>query len=770
MVIALTGLWDDIRGLNSTSKLIGQALAAALLIIGGCRIETLYGPFGGSLALGMFGIPFTFLWIILIINAINLMDGLDGLAAGVGFLISLGFVSMGILTDNVSNLIIALGLAAGLLGFLRYNYHPASIFMGDVGSLQLGYILAFLSIESLKIAGSHHVYFLSALVLLAVPLGDTMISFFRRLGQGKNPFLADKQHVHHRLLNLGLTHLQTVWLLYIFTFLFVLLGVLMSYFQDLVSFVLFLIALFSEVFWIWRLGYVETRFSHQNIIPTYSPSTGVWSRPPLFLSHIWHIILLLASDIIALNLALVATYWVKFQSGLFTSPTYRSISDYFSTQVFLLITLGWLALFFVNNLYRMRWDVARFDKAWQIIKVISFGILVFGIITLDAESMFSRSQVLSLSIYWFFLVLFVIVGRLLIIEVEKRFQILEYSPKKTLIIGCNEIGKNVLQDIANNPHFIYDVVGFISKNFNREEFENLPVLGSYEDLPAIIHHHKIEEIIIALEESATDDFIQILSLCDQQQVIIKTPPGTHEIFTTQQVSLVSHAYLRIFPENMVLWQWILKRIFDILLALISIIILSPLIITIAIYSRIKFGKSPFVGVPIIGKFGVPFQMWVFRMTYADYHYEKNPVYLGMGMVPEQLNPVSKFLFRYRLYKIPQIFNVLLGDMSFVGPRPEYQEWYEFYKDKIRFIYRRLLVRPGLTGLAQVKYHYELSQKVIQERVKFDIFYTENMSLRLDLRILLRTLLMVFRKPGELPLEPIPTEKKQEAPLYSDKPS
>jgi len=745
-VILLVGLWDDVKGISSKIKFAGEGIAAVLLIVGGCKIQSFSGPMGGVLPLGVFALPFTFLWIIFVINAVNLMDGLDGLAGGIGLLLTAGFFAIALKTNNLFLLILATGLAGGLLGFLRYNYHPASIFMGEVGSLQLGYLLAFFSVEALKVAGTHQVYFLTSLVMLGVPLSDTLISFLRRLGQGQSPFLADKQHIHHRLINLGLTHLQTVWMLYIFTALYVVLGVLMVYFPGTFGVVLFIIAFLFALYWVWRLGYVETRFSHQKSMYQSDRMLQVQSRAPLHLNRIWHKILLLFSDLIMLNVALYFTYWLKFNSGIFQPEIYRPASDYFSTPVFLLLTLGWILLFWINNLYDMPWDVSRFDKVWRVSKVITFGILILGIVTADVQEMMNRTQMMSLFCYWASLVGFVNLGRLAIIEMEKRWKIFEYSPKNTLIIGCNELGERVLKESQHNPHLMFNVVGFVAKKAGKKEFLGLPVLGNYGALPELIHRYKVEELIIALGEEAKDDFIQILSLSEPQQVKIKVPPGTHEIFSGQQEGLISHAYLKVFPENMVLWQWIIKRGFDFLTALSALILLSPVFLFISLYVRGKFKKSPIIKIPILGKHGIPFNMFVFRITEKDYDYHRNPVYLGVGASPDDFRGILKFLYKTRLYKLPQIINVLLGDMSFVGPRPEPPEWYEEYRDTLRLTHWRIMIRPGITGLAQVKYHYELSQKILQERVNYDIFYIENISIRLDIRILLRTLLLVFKGP------------------------
>ena len=744
LIIVLTGIWDDIKRIPSSLKFTGEGLAAILLILGGCKIQTFSGPMGEIFDLGIFAIPFTFLWIIFIINAINLLDGLDGLAGGISLIITLGVILISIKGDSIFLMILGIGLSAGLLAFLRFNYHPASLFMGEVGSLQLGYLMAFFSIETLKVASTHRVYFLASLIIFAVPLTDTLVSFLRRLGKGQNPFSADKEHIHHRLLGLGLSHIETVWLLYLFTGLYVTLGVLMVYFSGFMGLILFIIGFGFALFLIWRLGYFETRTSWQNLVNQVQKTISVQKRAPLHFNRIWHILLLLISDIVAINLSLLMLYILKFQSGLLGSENIRPLADFFSSPAFLLISFVWIVIFYLNNLYFMDWDVSRFEKSVRVTKVITFGVLVIALITLDFERLMTQRQMMTLAIYWFLMLIFINAGRLLIISLEKRFKIFEYKPKKTIIIGCNEIATKILRDIKFNPHLIFDIVGFVSKKKGLAKFNDLPVLGEYNDLPKLIHKHKIQEVIIALPESASGDFIRILSLSEPQQVKIKIPPGTQELYTGKPVNLVSHGYVQLFSQKLVLWQWLIKRFFDIIISFVALVILLPFILIVALYNKIYFRRSVFIKIPAIGKNGIPFNLFTFRLTAEDYNYKKNPVNLGTGEVKVLLTSFLKLLYQRRLYKIPQFFNVFLGDMSIVGPRPEPLEWFQEFGESIKFLHRRIIVRPGLTGLAQIKYHYELSQKVLEEWVKYDIYYTENMSLRMDLGLLLRTILLVFR--------------------------
>jgi UDP-GlcNAc:undecaprenyl-phosphate GlcNAc-1-phosphate transferase len=744
LIIVTTGLLDDIKGLNSTQKFLGQFLASITLVVGGCVIGAFRSPDGTVLSLGWSSYPFSVMWIVLVINAVNLMDGLDGLAGGISLLSQLGFLLISVITGNTFLIILALAAMGGILGFLRYNRHPASIFMGDVGSLQLGFLLAFFSIEALKVAGSNQVYFLTSLIMVGIPITDALISFFRRLGGGEHPFKADQEHVHHRVLNLGLSHSQTVDLLYLLTFLYSTIGVLMVLYDELMGLPLFIIGLVFAVYGAWRLGYLETR--SRLIIGLEEREAPTAIRPQFHWNRIWHQVTTFMSDILSVNIVLYLTYWFKFQSGMLQVLTFRSLQDYFMTPVFLTFTVGWIGLFWLNGLYSMQWDISRFDKTFRISKVITFGIIVIGFITADPDRLLSRSQISSLIFYWAMMIAFVNGFRLLVILFEKRFHIFEYSFKNTLFVGATRKAANLIQDFTTNPHMLYKVVGIVDRQAGRniEQFEGYPILGDYNDLTELIHKHKIEEIIVTLGKPSREDLMNIIGICDRLQVVVKAPPDLGEIVSGKNPGLAGHPLVRLFPERMVIWQWLVKRFLDLVFSVVLLVCMSPLMLGLAFLINVKFKGGVMVKQPIFGKNGEIFQMHLFRITHStsmeagDYR---------NGINTNNLTRIGLFVFKKNLYKLPQLLNILKGEMSIVGPRPESIEWYRENQNKFQFLHRRILVRPGITGLAQVKYRYESSQKSLIERLKYDIFYTENISINLDLRIILRSILLFLSIPN-----------------------
>jgi len=211
--ILVLGLYDDIRGSGAGKKFIAQFAIAGGLYFAGFRIEQISLPFVQVLPLGPLSLVFTLLWIVGVINAMNLIDGLDGLAAGVGlFGVTTVFVLAAYRADPIMMLFMA-ALAGSLLGFLYYNFNPASIFMGDTGAMFLGYVLGVGAIQTSQ-KSSTAVAILIPIVALGLPITDTLLAMGRRAIRGRPMFSADRSHIHHRLLDLGLTQKQAVFTLY----------------------------------------------------------------------------------------------------------------------------------------------------------------------------------------------------------------------------------------------------------------------------------------------------------------------------------------------------------------------------------------------------------------------------------------------------------------------------------------------------------------------------------------------------------------------------
>ncbi len=208
------GLYDDIKGISPKGKLLVQLVAALVLIKGGVYVQFITNPFdGGVISLGIFAIPLSVLWLVGMSNAVNLVDGLDGLSAGVSSIAALTIAVACFVQGNLVTCSLAAVLAAAACGFLRYNFHPAKTFMGDCGSLFLGFMLGALAMMGFS-KGATIISIFIPFLIMGIPIFDTMFAIIRRLFQHKPIFEADKGHLHHCLLSCGLSHRQTVLVIY----------------------------------------------------------------------------------------------------------------------------------------------------------------------------------------------------------------------------------------------------------------------------------------------------------------------------------------------------------------------------------------------------------------------------------------------------------------------------------------------------------------------------------------------------------------------------
>ncbi|MFF5993812.1 MraY family glycosyltransferase [Lysinibacillus sp. KU-BSD001] len=227
-VIVITGVLDDMYEISAKAKMLGQLVAACIIVFfGGIQIEFFNLPFDdGTLSLGLLSIPLTILWIVGITNAVNLIDGLDGLAAGVSTIALITLATMAFTLSDMFVVAIAAILAASTFGFLFYNFHPAKIFMGDTGALFLGFMIAVLSLLGFK--NITMVSFIVPVIMLGVPISDTFFAIVRRLRMKQKWSDPDKSHLHHRLLDLGFSHRQTVLIIYGIATLFGLAAIIFS--------------------------------------------------------------------------------------------------------------------------------------------------------------------------------------------------------------------------------------------------------------------------------------------------------------------------------------------------------------------------------------------------------------------------------------------------------------------------------------------------------------------------------------------------------------
>lgn len=257
-LIVLIGFLDDLLELSAKWKLTVQIIAAIIVIIGGVHVEFINLPFDGRLELGWFGIPLTLMWIVGVTNAINLIDGLDGLAAGVSSIVLLTLSAIAFMMGNFFVVALSVILLGSTLGFLVHNFYPARIFMGDSGALFLGFMIAVISLLGFKNVTLFSL--LIPVILLGVPISDTLFAIVRRF-INKSPLTEpDKSHLHHCLLRLGFSHRHTVLIIYALSSVFCLGALLLTQSTLWGTFIIVTLFIIGVELMVEMIGLVHSRY------------------------------------------------------------------------------------------------------------------------------------------------------------------------------------------------------------------------------------------------------------------------------------------------------------------------------------------------------------------------------------------------------------------------------------------------------------------------------------------------------------------------------
>ena len=428
----------------------------------------------------------------------------------------------------------------------------------------------------------------------------------------------------------------------------------------------------------------------------------------------------------------------------------------FSTKFYLalaLVPLFWVLLYAATGTYKNVFRKSRLGELGQTLLITLIGVIVLFFSVLLDDEIYSYK-----TYYYSFIALFLIhfgITYFFRFVISTNIVHKIHSRKigfNTIIVGSNENAWNLYEEIqaqkkSNGNRF----VGFVTvENKNGRShmlLEHLRHLGEFKNLKKIIEENQVEEVIIAIESGEHEFIGRIINELDDTNCIIKVIPDMYDILSgsVKMTSIFGAALIEISRNIMPTWQFYVKRLMDITVSLIALILLSPVYLIVAII--IKSGsKGPvFYSHERIGIHGKPFRIHKFRSMYIDA--EKNGPELS-SQSDSRITPFGRFMRKVRLDEIPQFWNVLINDMSLVGPRPERQFFIDQIVQKAPH-YRHLhKVRPGITSWGQVKYGYAENVDQMIERLKYDILYIENMSLAVDIKIMIYTVLIVVQGRGK----------------------
>jgi exopolysaccharide biosynthesis polyprenyl glycosylphosphotransferase len=378
--------------------------------------------------------------------------------------------------------------------------------------------------------------------------------------------------------------------------------------------------------------------------------------------------------------------------------------------------------------------------------VVTLGVLLAFVATFDSEVRLTR---LLIFFYWLGMVCTVAGGRVVVRSFERQLLLRGMGRRRTVIVGVDRRGTRLLHDLRSAPAQGYEVVGFVRAHneLERDEIDGLPVLGVEEDLGRVIAAERIEVVLIALQSNSHEGVMQIIAAAEGLPVSFSITPDLYDIVTGHVRTTQIHGVplMELKPELMPAWQQTVKRLVDVVVAIAVLAGLAPLWVLIALVIKLTSRGPIFFRQERVGEAGKPFVMLKFRSMRIDAEEKTGPVWVK-GEDP-RVTTIGKILRMLHLDEIPQCLNFLRGDMSLVGPRPERPFFVEQFKKQIPFYSRRFNVKPGLLGWAQSKHEFDLNSKdvvaIARERLEYDLYYIENISLKLDFKIMLLTVWFVL---------------------------
>lgn len=455
-------------------------------------------------------------------------------------------------------------------------------------------------------------------------------------------------------------------------------------------------------------------------------------------------------DYIALNAAFFWWAHLRSELGMFSLTQQPLTGFYISNIVFAF----WFLFFLFLGLYGP-WNAnSRFDELMAVIKTVGLGVLTIFLLTFDIDRDLNDplpgSRMLLVS-YWLIVSASVGFMRLSLRTVQRKLLERGIGLRRTLIVGWGPKARELFDKVSRFPALGYRVVGFVetqAENGKEAEHRGVPLLGPLHQLAQIIAAEQVEEVLIALDEEDNASLMQIIAQTDGAPVQLKIVPDLYSIITGQARTNQIYGFplIEILPQFMPPWERRFKRAIDVGVSLIILIFSLPVLLLVAVAIRLDTPGPVFYRQVRVGKDGKHFTIIKFRSMIQGAEKLTGPVWAGKD--DNRITRVGRIIRKLRIDEIPQFINVLRGEMSLVGPRPERPFFVEKLKQEIPLYTRRLKVQPGITGWAQIKGDYDQTIDDVKQKLQYDLFYLENMSLRMDFKILLHTAYVMLAGRGQ----------------------
>ena len=458
--------------------------------------------------------------------------------------------------------------------------------------------------------------------------------------------------------------------------------------------------------------------------------------------------LVVIGDLVAIFVSSFLFYALRV-SGLFSDIEGYPVTVALETAFFSMIC--WLFLFWFSGVYVNVHNRALFDEYYSVLKVVLFGFIFLVVaVYFGSESIPSGQRsyrFISLLLYFLLVAGCLGLGRLFVRIIVRHLRRRGIGLRKTIIIGDSPHSRELVNMFTTEPALGYEVVGTVTTDGNDTPEFAARSLGNVEELDDIIRQHKVEVSVLAMEHER-DLVLRLMTETSVSYTTIKIVPDLYDIVSGR--ARAHHLYgiplIEVDPQIMPAWEQHMKRLLDLTFSSLVLLLGLPLWIVVALIIKLSDRGPVLYAQERVGLGGRPFMMYKFRSMRTDA--EKGGISWTTQNDP-RVTQIGKIIRKLHIDEAPQFWNVLRGDMSIVGPRPERPFYVEKYTKLLPAYPRRLRVQPGLTGWNQVQAG-EIVENVefVRERIRHDFFYIENMSLRLDIEIIFRTILRILQRKGQ----------------------
>jgi UDP-GlcNAc:undecaprenyl-phosphate/decaprenyl-phosphate GlcNAc-1-phosphate transferase len=521
MLVLGLGIWDDIEPLRPSQKFIVQVLLATIIYLAGFRISSITIPFlQENISIGYLDYPLTIVWIVGITNAINLIDGLDGLASGVSTIAFLSVFPIALYNGDVATAAMSLIIAGSLIGFLRYNFNPARIFLGDSGSLFVGFALSVLTIHS-STKGSATFAVIVPILALGLPIMDTLLSMTRRLLRSFLPdevkpesflhklasmFHPDKSHIHHRLIARGLSHRNAVLVLYGISALLGLGAFSVTLMNNAGASLVLAVVGFATVIGVRQLQYREMAVLQNGVLlPLYN--RPIMNREALQVFF----------DVAFIIVSLAGA---KYCAGWFFPTTEFGTRFITEASAAAIIQLGF---FWFSGLYKGTFRLLGLGDVLRAVRAVAFAVVGTGIAFAAMGFPISKVEVVMFVLNFYFLATCVIGFRM-------SFRVLQYlshsemnGGKHVLLYGADSNGIVMLEKILESELANYLPVGFLDDDATLEgkTLNGYPIFGSHWKFASLIRTHHIDEVVLCGDSIKEESLRRLRATAIEHNIPIK---------------------------------------------------------------------------------------------------------------------------------------------------------------------------------------------------------------------------------------------------------